>query len=202
MSNTHNCKQCGQSLTGKYGNARHCSHSCRSKTWRATQTPSTSVKLKLTKPQFDILKSQADSLNLLINQFIISKAMNASGCVNQWILLLLTSRVTWSLELLHHLRNQPRHPILYSFRLVSWPSTNITDCWVKLARKACWWMLVNWRKSRIAFLIHWSKQIENAEPYAWYRVSFSSPREARFRAFKYRNFASSQPAFKQSHTWS
>lgn len=43
------------------------------------QTPSISVKLKLTKPQFDTLKSQADSTNLLINQFIISKAMSASG---------------------------------------------------------------------------------------------------------------------------
>lgn len=79
MSNTHICKQCGKSLAGKYGNARHCSHSCRSKTWRAMQAPSISVKLKLTKPQFDTLKSQADSTNLLINQFIISKAMNASG---------------------------------------------------------------------------------------------------------------------------
>ena len=82
MSNTHNCKQCGKSLTGKYGNARHCSHSCRSKTWRQLQAPTTSVKLKLTIPQFNILKNQADSHNILINKFIINKAMNASGCVH------------------------------------------------------------------------------------------------------------------------
>lgn len=79
MPNIYNCKQCGTSLANKYGSARHCSHACRSKTWRQLQAPTASVKLKLTIPQFDILKTQADSLNLLINQFIISKAMNASG---------------------------------------------------------------------------------------------------------------------------
>lgn len=83
MPNVHNCKQCGTSLANKYGNARHCSHACRSKTWRQLQVPSISVKLKLTKPQFEILKAQADSLNLFINQLIINKAMNASGCVSQ-----------------------------------------------------------------------------------------------------------------------
>lgn len=79
MPNIHSCKQCGMSLANKYGNARHCSHACRSKTWRQLQVPSISVKLTLTKPQFDILKSQSDSANLLINQFIISKALTASG---------------------------------------------------------------------------------------------------------------------------
>lgn len=83
MPNIHSCKQCGTSLANKYGNARHCSHACRSKTWRQLQVPSISVKLKLTKPQFEILKAQADSLNLFINQLIINKAMNASGCVSQ-----------------------------------------------------------------------------------------------------------------------
>ena len=83
MPNIHCCKQCGTSLASKYGNARHCSHACRSKTWRQLQAPTISVKLKLTVPQFNILKAQADSLNLLINQFIISNAMSASGCVHQ-----------------------------------------------------------------------------------------------------------------------
>lgn len=83
MPNIYNCKQCGTSLANKYGSARHCSHACRSKTWRQLQVPSISVKLKLTKPQFEILKAQADSLNLFINQLIINKAMNASGCVSQ-----------------------------------------------------------------------------------------------------------------------
>lgn len=83
MPNFHNCLQCGTSLANKYGNARHCSHSCRSKTWRQLQAPTISVKLKLTIPQFDILKAQADSLKLFINQLIINKAMNASGCVSQ-----------------------------------------------------------------------------------------------------------------------
>ena len=83
MPNIHSFKQCGTSLGNKYGNARHCSHACRSKTWRQLQVPSISVKLKLTKPQFEILKAQADSLNLFINQLIINKAMNASGCVSQ-----------------------------------------------------------------------------------------------------------------------
>ena len=83
MPNIHSCKQCGTSVANKYGNARHCSHACRSKTWRQLQVPSISVKLKLTKPQFEILKAQADSLNLFINQLIINKAMNASGCVSQ-----------------------------------------------------------------------------------------------------------------------
>ena len=83
MPNIYNCKQCGTSLASKYGNARHCSHACRSKSWRQLQAPTISVKLKLTIPQFDILKAQADSLNLFINQLIINKAMTASGCVHQ-----------------------------------------------------------------------------------------------------------------------
>ena len=83
MQNIHNCKQCGTSLANKYGNARHCSHACRSKTWRQLQAPTFSVILKLTIPQFDILKAQADSLNLFINQLITNKAMSASGSVSQ-----------------------------------------------------------------------------------------------------------------------
>ena len=83
MPNIHNCKQCGTSLASKYGNARHCSHACRSKSWRQLQAPTISVKLKLTIPQFDILKAQADNLNLFINQLIINKAMSASDCVSQ-----------------------------------------------------------------------------------------------------------------------
>lgn len=82
MPNIHNCKQCGTSLASKYGNARHCSHACRSKTWRQLQTPTISVKLKLTTPQFDILKTEADNLDLFLNQLIIKKAMSASGCVH------------------------------------------------------------------------------------------------------------------------
>lgn len=83
MPNIHNCKQCGISLANKYANARNCSHSCRSKSWRQLQATPISVKLKLTKPQFDNLKSQADSLDLLINQLIISKAMNTTHGVHQ-----------------------------------------------------------------------------------------------------------------------
>lgn len=82
MPNIHNCKQCGISLANKYGNARNCSHSCRSKSWRQLQATPISVKLKLTKPQFDNLKSQADSLNLLINQLIINRATSASDCAH------------------------------------------------------------------------------------------------------------------------
>lgn len=83
MPNPNSCNQCGKSLVNKYGNARHCSHACRSKTWRQLQAPTISVKLKLTIPQFEILKAQADSLNLFINQLITNKAMSASGCVSQ-----------------------------------------------------------------------------------------------------------------------
>ena len=82
MPNIHNCKQCGISLANKYGNARHCSHACRSKTWRQLQTRTISVKLKLTISQFDILKRQAENLNLLINQLIINRATSASDCVH------------------------------------------------------------------------------------------------------------------------
>ena len=83
LPNQNNCNWCRVSLKNKYAHAQYCSHSCRAKAWRIKQAPKISVKLKLTTTQFYTLKTQADSANLLINQFIINKATSSSGCVHQ-----------------------------------------------------------------------------------------------------------------------
>jgi len=78
MSNTHYCSNCGKSLANKNKHARSCSAACRAKTWRAVQAKPVSVKINLTKFQFETLKRQATIEDLLINQLIVSRALGSS----------------------------------------------------------------------------------------------------------------------------
>jgi hypothetical protein len=81
---TKQCQYCNKSLVNKRSHSKHCSSSCRSKTYRLRQKAlktNVSVKLTFTKSDFDNLKKNADSANILINQFIINKVRSASfGC--------------------------------------------------------------------------------------------------------------------------
>lgn len=80
---TKQCLHCKKKLVNKRSHSKHCSSSCRSRTWRILQAPPISVKVRLTRPEFNLLKAEADSLDLLINQLITNKALIASGCVSQ-----------------------------------------------------------------------------------------------------------------------
>lgn len=78
MPNPNNCSNCGKSLANKKSHARSCSGACRAKTWRQLQSKPVSVKINLTKFQFETLKRQATIEDLLINQLIVSRALNST----------------------------------------------------------------------------------------------------------------------------
>lgn len=78
MPNIHNCTNCGKSLANKKSHARSCSGACRAKTWRQLQSKPVSVKINLTKTQFAAIKREANMQELLVNQFIINKALSLS----------------------------------------------------------------------------------------------------------------------------
>lgn len=79
MPNNHSCSNCGKSLANKKSHARSCSGACRAKTWRALQAKPISVKLSFSKTQFAAIKREANIQELLVNQFIINKALNLSS---------------------------------------------------------------------------------------------------------------------------
>lgn len=79
MSNEKHCKHCGMKLTHKRRDARFCSPAHRAAQWRVEQDRAVLIKLQVPKADYIRIKADADVLGLLINQFIISKAMNASG---------------------------------------------------------------------------------------------------------------------------
>lgn len=89
MPNNHSCSNCGKSLANKKSHARSCSAACRAKTWREVQAKPVSVKINLTKFQFETLKRQATIEDLLINQLIVSRALapatsyNYEGQINE-----------------------------------------------------------------------------------------------------------------------
>lgn len=79
MHEVKRCKYCGTPLHYRRSDAKHCSSSCRSKTWRTQQQRKVSVKILLTLPQLDILKNEANSLGLFLNELIITKALQADA---------------------------------------------------------------------------------------------------------------------------
>lgn len=72
------CQHCHERLINKRADTRHCSSSCRSKSWRAEQDKTTSVKVALSSTQFKQVKADADELGLLVNQFIVLRATNTT----------------------------------------------------------------------------------------------------------------------------
>ncbi len=79
MPNNHSCSNCGKSLANKKSHARSCSAACRAKTWRQLQAKPVSIKINLTKFQFEALKHEATMADLLINQLIVSRALSSSN---------------------------------------------------------------------------------------------------------------------------
>lgn len=78
------CQYCNQRLINKRADTKHCSSSCRSKSWRAVQDKATSVKVVLSSTQLKHIKAQADQLGLLINQLIVLRATNTDANTPQY----------------------------------------------------------------------------------------------------------------------
>lgn len=74
MSAEKTCAVCTKSLVNRRSHTKTCSGCCRTKLHRMSRARPISLKLTMSKLQFDSLKSQADSLGLLINQLVISRA--------------------------------------------------------------------------------------------------------------------------------
>lgn len=74
------CSVCGTNLTKRRSHARFCSTACRCKSWREARVKPISVKILLPRFEFFKLQSEADELGILINQLIISRALQGSAC--------------------------------------------------------------------------------------------------------------------------
>jgi hypothetical protein len=74
MPNMKTCLVCNASLINKRPHALTCSGYCRTKLSRLNRAKPISVKLVLSRIQFNLLKEEADNLGLLINELVISRA--------------------------------------------------------------------------------------------------------------------------------
>lgn len=81
MPNEKLCQHCNATLTRKRKDAKFCCPAHRAAKWRIEQDRAVSIKLHVPKADYIRIKADADVLGLLLNQFIINKAISASGCV-------------------------------------------------------------------------------------------------------------------------
>lgn len=85
MSNAievNRCLYCNKSLSNRRPHSKHCSSSCRSKSYRSRQKDlksNVSVKLVFTKSDFNSLKQEAELNGILINELLASKIHNYSN---------------------------------------------------------------------------------------------------------------------------
>lgn len=77
MLSEKQCQYCQVKLVNRRSHLKHCSSSCRSKSWRNKQQKLTSVKILLTNTQLESLREEATAIGLLLNELIISKATQA-----------------------------------------------------------------------------------------------------------------------------
>ena len=76
------CLCCSKSLSNRRPHSKHCSSSCRSKSYRSRQKElkaNVSVKLVFTKSDFNALKQEAELNGILINELLASKIHNYSS---------------------------------------------------------------------------------------------------------------------------
>ncbi len=75
MPNLHSCTVCSKSLINRRAHCKTCSSYCRLKLHRINKVKPISVKLVLSKIQFDFIKSQADSMGVMINQLMLDRVI-------------------------------------------------------------------------------------------------------------------------------
>lgn len=75
MPNSNKCMVCNKSLVNKRPHAITCSGYCRTKLSRMSRAKPISLKLVLSKFQFESLKAQADHDGVLLNQLVLRRAL-------------------------------------------------------------------------------------------------------------------------------
>ena len=75
MLNEKTCMCCTNSLAHRRPQTRTCSSYCRLKLHRMNKAKPISVKLVLSKIQFDLIKSQAGSMGVMVNHFMLDRVM-------------------------------------------------------------------------------------------------------------------------------
>lgn len=81
VTDVNRCLHCSKSLSNRRPHSKHCSSSCRSKSYRSRQkelNAYVSVKLVFTKSDFNKLKSEADLSGILINALLTNKIAYSS----------------------------------------------------------------------------------------------------------------------------
>lgn len=79
MPNINTCLVCNKSLINKRPHAITCSGYCRTKWSRMNRAKPVSIKVILSRIQFNQLKEDADDLGLLVNQLIIDRSINVGA---------------------------------------------------------------------------------------------------------------------------
>lgn len=75
MSKEKQCIVCSKSIINRRCDTKTCSNSCRTRLWRLSNAGPVSLKVVLSRIEFNQLKSDADTANLLVNQLVIARAM-------------------------------------------------------------------------------------------------------------------------------
>lgn len=75
MSKVKSCTVCGKSIANRRCDAKTCSNSCRTSLWRLSNAGPVSIKVLVSKLQYNHLKSDADDIGVLINQLIIARSI-------------------------------------------------------------------------------------------------------------------------------
>jgi hypothetical protein len=75
MTIEHSCIICNASLIDKRSHAKTCSCRCRTALSRLSRAKPISIKLVLSKLQYNQLKADADDLGLLVNQLVIDRSI-------------------------------------------------------------------------------------------------------------------------------
>lgn len=75
MSKVKSCIVCSKSITNRRGDAKTCSNSCRTALWRLSNAGPVSIKVVLSKLEFNALKQDADDLGVLVNRLVLDRAI-------------------------------------------------------------------------------------------------------------------------------
>lgn len=81
MSNLRKCAVCSKSIDHRRPQTKTCSNSCRTSLWRLSNAGPVSIKVVLSKLQFNHLKTEADDLGVLINRLILDRTFQQLATV-------------------------------------------------------------------------------------------------------------------------
>ena len=82
VTDVNRCLHCSKSLSNRRPHSKHCSSSCRSKSYRSRQkelNANVSVKLVFSKADFNVFKQEAELDGILVNALLARKIHNHSN---------------------------------------------------------------------------------------------------------------------------